>query len=80
MVVAPVRAEQVALARQVARSGAGIEVSILDVTVAELDTAVRAVLDEPDYRRNARRIGAEFAAAGGVAAAAAHLVELASGA
>lgn len=79
MVVAPVRAEQVALARQVARSGAGIEVPILDVTVAELDAAVRAVLDEPDYRRNARRIGAEFAAAGGAAAAAAHLVELASG-
>ncbi|MBY8852318.1 glycosyltransferase, partial [Saccharothrix sp. MB29] len=78
-VVAPVRAEQVALARQVARSGAGIEVPILDVTVAELDAAVRAVLDEPDYRRNARRIGAEFAAAGGAAAAAAHLVELASG-
>lgn len=79
MVVAPVRAEQVALARQVARSGAGIEVSILDVTVAELDTAVRAVLDEPEYRRHARRIGAEFAAAGGAAAAAAHLVDLACG-
>ncbi len=80
MVVAPVRAEQVALARQVARSGAGIEVPILDVTVAELGAAVRAVLDEPAYRDNARRIAAEFAAAGGAASAAAHLVELASGA
>lgn len=79
MVVAPVRAEQVALARQVARSGAGIEVPILDVTVSELDTALRAVLDEPAYRDSARRIGAEFAAAGGAAAAAAHLVELAAG-
>ncbi|WP_158839838.1 glycosyltransferase [Saccharothrix deserti] len=79
MVVAPVRSEQVALARQVDRSGAGIEVSILDATVAELDAAVRAVLDEPGYRRNARRIAAEFAAAGGAAAAAAHLAELASG-
>lgn len=80
MVVAPVRSEQVALARQVARSGAGIEISILDATVAELDTALRAVLDDPGYRHHARRIGAEFAAAGGAAAAAAHLVGLASGA
>ncbi|NUT53432.1 MAG: glycosyltransferase family 1 protein [Saccharothrix sp.] len=80
MVVAPVRAEQVALARQVASAGAGVEVSILDVTVAELDKALRAVLDEPSYRDNARRIGAEFAAAGGAAAAAAHLADLASGA
>ncbi|MCE6996432.1 glycosyltransferase [Saccharothrix sp. S26] len=78
MVVAPVRAEQVALARQVARSKAGIEVPILDVTVAELDAAVRAVLDEPVYRDNARRIAAEFAAAGGAASAAAHLVALAA--
>ncbi|WP_367128727.1 glycosyltransferase [Saccharothrix sp. HUAS TT1] len=79
MVVAPVRAEQVALARQVARSGAGVEVSILDATVAELDAAVRAVLDDPGYRRHARRIAGEFAAAGGAASAAAHLVALASG-
>ncbi|MDR6594343.1 glycosyltransferase [Saccharothrix longispora] len=80
MVVAPVRAEQVALARQVARSGAGVEVPVLDVTVAELDAALRAVLDGPDHRDAARRIAAEFSAAGGAAAAAAHLVGLASGA
>jgi UDP:flavonoid glycosyltransferase YjiC (YdhE family) len=79
MVLAPVRAEQVALAHRVAAAGAGIEVPILDVTVAELDAAVRAVLDQPAYRDGARRIGDEFAAAGGAPAAAAHLVALAAG-
>lgn len=78
MVLAPVRAEQVALSHRVAAAGAGIEVPILDVTVPELDAAVRAVLDDPAYRDGARRIGDEFAAAGG-APAAAHLVALASG-
>jgi zeaxanthin glucosyltransferase len=79
LVVAPVRAEQAALAHQVAAAGAGIEISILDATTAEIGATIRAVLDEPDYRRNAARIGAEFAAAGGAAVAAAHLVALASG-
>lgn len=80
MVVAPVRAEQVALARQVVAAGAAIEVPILDVTVPELDAAVRAVLDEPRYRERARHIADEFAAAGGAPAAARHLVALAAGA
>jgi zeaxanthin glucosyltransferase len=80
LVVAPVRAEQAALARQVAEAGAGIEISILDATTAEIRAAVRAALDEPSYRRHARRIAAEFTAAGGAAAAAAHLAMLASGA
>jgi MGT family glycosyltransferase len=79
LVVAPVRAEQAALAHQVASAGAGIEISILDATTAEIGAAISAVLDEPDYRGNARRIGAEFAAAGGAAAAAAHLIALAAG-
>jgi UDP:flavonoid glycosyltransferase YjiC (YdhE family) len=80
LVVAPVRAEQAALARQVAEAGAGIEISILDATTAEIAAAVRAALDEPGYRRHAGRIAAEFAAAGGASAAAAHLATLASGA
>jgi zeaxanthin glucosyltransferase len=79
MVVAPVRAEQVAVARQVVDAGAGVGVSILDASVAELAAAVRAVLDEPDYRRHAEQLADEFAAAGGARAAAAELTALASG-
>jgi MGT family glycosyltransferase len=79
MVVAPVRFEQDVVARQVADAGAGVEVSILTATTDELGAALRAVLDEPGYRDNARRIAAEFAAAGGTSAAAAELVTLASG-
>src|ERR1700749_729180 len=44
---------------------AGIEVPTRPATVEELAAAIRAVLDEPDYRRNAQRIAAEIAAAGG---------------
>jgi amino acid adenylation domain-containing protein len=80
LVVAPVCPEQVALARQVTAAGAGIEISMSGATTADLAAAVRAVLDEPDYREHARLIAAEFAAAGGAAAAAAHLAALASGA
>jgi UDP:flavonoid glycosyltransferase YjiC (YdhE family) len=79
LVVAPVRAEQVAVARQVADAGAGIEVSILEASANQLAAAVRAVLDEPSYRRHSARIADEFAAAGGARAAAAELVALASG-
>lgn len=78
LVVAPVRAEQVAVARQVVDAGAGIEVSILEASANQLAAAVRAVLDEPGYRRQAGRIADEFAAAGGAGAAAAALVSLAS--
>ena len=62
MVVAPVRSEQVALARQVAASGAGIEVSILDVTVRRtrrrgLRRAGRTAVPAagPPHRRRVRR-------------------------
>ncbi len=77
MVVAPIRRGELAVADQVARAGAGIEVSFLDATPAELTAAVTAVLYEPSYRAHARRLGEEFSAAGGTSAAAAHLVALA---
>jgi thioesterase domain-containing protein/UDP:flavonoid glycosyltransferase YjiC (YdhE family) len=79
LVVAPVAPEQVATARQVTAAGAGIEVSMSDTTTADLAAAVRAVLDEPDYRDHAAVIAAEFAAAGGAGAAAGHLAALAAG-
>jgi zeaxanthin glucosyltransferase len=78
LIVAPIRLGELAVADQVARAGAGITVSFATATPAQLGAAVSAVLDEPRYRAHARRIGAEYAAAGGTRAAAARLVELAS--
>ena len=79
MVVAPIRLGELAVAEQVTRAGAGIAVSFPEATPAQLAAAVTAVLDEPGYRAQARRIGEEFAAAGGAGAAAAHLAALAAG-
>ena len=79
LVVAPIRLHELTVAEQVTRTGAGVTVSFAEATPAQLADAVTAVLDEPGYRGNARRIGAEFAAAGGTGAAAAHLVALAAG-
>lgn len=79
MVVAPIRLHELTVAEQVTRAGAGITVSFSEASPAQLAAAVTAVLDEPGYRGNARRIGAEFSAAGGTGAAAAHLIALAAG-
>jgi len=79
LVVAPIRLGEPITAEQVTRAGAGIAVSFSEATPAQLAAAVTAVLDEPGYRARARRIGEEFSAAGGTAAAAAHLVALAAG-
>ncbi|WP_091606304.1 glycosyltransferase [Micromonospora mirobrigensis] len=78
VVVAPIRHDHPTVARQVARAGAGVEVSFRSATPAELTVALTAVLDDPTYRANARRVGDSFAAAGGAATAAAHLAELAA--
>ena len=77
MVVAPIRLAELVVAAQVTRAGAGVAVSFLESTPAQLAAAVTAVLDEPGYRARARRIGDEFSAAGGTDAAVAHLVALA---
>jgi len=79
LVVAPIRLGEPITAEQVTRAGAGIAVSFSEATPAQLAAAVTAVLDEPGYRARAHRIGEEFSAAGGTAAAAAHLVALAAG-
>ena len=57
MVVAPIRLGELAVAEQVTRAGAGIAVSFAEATPAQLAAAVTAVLDEPGYRAQARRIG-----------------------
>lgn len=78
MVVAPIRHDHPAVARQVTEAGAGIEVSFRSATPADLTAALTAVLDEPGYRARARRVGESFAAAGGAVAAARHLAALAA--
>jgi zeaxanthin glucosyltransferase len=79
LVVAPIRLAEPVTAQHVTRAGAGIEVSFVDATPAQLAAAVTAVLEEPGYRARARRFGEEFAAAGGTGAAAAALAALATG-
>jgi len=78
LVVAPIRLHELTVAEQVTRAGAGIAVSFSAATPAQLAAAVMAVLDEPGYREHARRISAEYSAAGGTGAAAAHLAALAA--
>jgi len=76
MVVAPIRLGELVVAEQVTRAGAAIEVSFAQATPDDLTAAVTAVLDEPGYRANARRISDAYAAAGGTGAAVAHLEKL----
>ena len=78
LVVAPIRLGELSVAEQLTRAGAGIAVSFAEATPAQLAAAVTALLDEPGYRAQARRIGAEFSAAGGTGTAAARLVALAA--
>ncbi len=56
LVVAPIRLGELAVAEQVTRAGAGITVSFSDAAPAQLAAAVTAILEEPGYRGNARRI------------------------
>lgn len=77
LVIAPIRYDQPTVADQVSAAGAGVRVPFVGLTAEELRAAVTAVLDDPAYRAGARRVGDSFAAAGGAAAAAAHLEQLA---
>jgi len=78
LVVAPIRADQPAVARQVARAGAGIEVSFFAAEPAELAAALTAVLEQPGYRAAARRVAESFAQAGGATTAIDRLAALAA--
>lgn len=77
LVIAPIRADQPAVARQVAQAGAGIEVPFVSASSADFAAALTAVLDEPRYRAGARRVADSFAA-GGSRAAVTELVALAA--
>ncbi|MDQ4033302.1 MAG: glycosyltransferase, partial [Actinomycetota bacterium] len=78
LVVAPIRDDQPIIAQQVVDAGAGIRVRFNRVDSARLGAAITAVLDEQAYRAAAGRVGRSFRAAGGAAAAAAHLERIAS--
>lgn len=73
LVLAPIRHDQPVVASQAVRAGAGIRVPFNRVRPGKLREALVSVLDDPSYRRAAKRIAESFAAAGGAPAAAARL-------
>ncbi len=78
-IVVPHAADQGHQAQGVVRSGVGIHLPAKATTVARLVQALAQVLpDLAAYRSNAQALRSEFAALGGVQAAAAHLVKIAS--
>jgi UDP:flavonoid glycosyltransferase YjiC (YdhE family) len=78
LVVAPIKSDQPINADQVAAAGAGVRISFHRGNAQRLQDALRTVLDDPTYRAAAQRVGASLKAAGGAAAAAAHLESLAA--
>ncbi len=78
LVVAPIRSDQPAVARQVVQAGAGVEVPFFSASPADFAEALTTVLDEPEYRAAARRVADSFVAAGGARAAVAELAALAA--
>ncbi|KDN17490.1 glycosyltransferase [Amycolatopsis rifamycinica] len=77
LVVAPIRDDQPIVAAQVVAAGAGIRLRFGRADAARIAAAVTEVLTEPAYRRAAETVAASFQAAGGSAAAAGHLEQLA---
>lgn len=77
LVIAPIRHDQPVNAAQVDRAGAGLRVPFARIRAGQLRDAVTTVLDDPAYHQAAGRVRDSFAAAGGAAAAAEHLLTLA---
>lgn len=77
LVIAPIKDDQPIVADQVVAAGAGIRIKFGRVQAPELRDAVARVLADPSLREGADRVRASFAAAGGPAAAARALEELA---
>jgi len=76
LVVAPIRDQQPATAKQVVDAGAGIRVHFSRVGANELRHAIMTVLDDSSYQAAAQRVQTSFAAAGGATTAADHLEKL----
>ncbi|MCT2592416.1 glycosyltransferase [Streptomyces sp. N2-109] len=77
LVVAPVRDDQPVVAAQVTAAGVGVRVRFRRADPVRVGSALDAVLEKPGYAAAARRVRTAFRAAGGAAAAAAQLDELA---
>ncbi|UOX91677.1 glycosyltransferase [Amycolatopsis sp. FBCC-B4732] len=77
LVVAPIRDDQPIVAAQVVAAGAGIRLRFGRADRDRIASALEEVLTEPSYRRAAEAVAASFHAAGGSAAAAGHLEQLA---
>ncbi|KJY43885.1 glycosyl transferase [Streptomyces sp. NRRL B-1568] len=77
LVVAPIRDDQPVVAAQVTAAGAGVRVRFGRAGRAQLGAALDAVRSEARYRASALRVRDSFRRAGGAAAAAHHLEELA---
>lgn len=78
LVVAPIRDDQPVIAGQVVEVGAGIRVRFRRARAHQLREAIHTVLHDPGFRNAARRIQKSFGTAGGSAAAAGHLEQLAA--
>ncbi|MFG2192164.1 glycosyltransferase [Streptomyces sp. NPDC048639] len=76
LVVAPIRDDQPTIAGQVVDAGAGVRVRFNRVSAPQLGTALDTVLDEPDFRAAAARVGRSLRTSGGAAVAAVHLEQL----
>ncbi|MET9402482.1 glycosyltransferase [Kitasatospora sp. NPDC002965] len=70
LVTAPIRHDQPFVAAQVVASGAGLRVPFARVTPDQLAVRLRTVLDDPEYRAAATRVGAALRAGGGAPVAA----------
>jgi MGT family glycosyltransferase len=78
LVVAPDSFERGLIAAQVVEAGAAVRVRFARLRASELREAVRRVLEEPSFRRQAERVGEALRAAGGARAAADAVEELAA--
>lgn len=76
MVLAPIRDDQPIIADQVVRAGAGVRVKFGRVGVGDLTEALTRALGDPELRRGAQAVAADFAACGGPMAAADHVAAL----
>ncbi|MER6399941.1 glycosyltransferase [Kitasatospora sp. NPDC001603] len=76
LVTAPIRHDQPFVAAQVAAAGAGLRVPFARVTPEGLAAALRTVLDAPEHRAAAARVGAELRSGGGALTAADRLEAL----
>jgi MGT family glycosyltransferase len=77
LVIVPTEWDKPEIAQRVVEAGAGVRLAPQECTATRLRACVRAVLDEPRFRVNARRLADSFAKSGGAERAAELLLDLA---